>query len=164
MLSLMRKGIEKYKLIKNGDKIAVGISGGKDSLTLLKLLAEFRRFSPQKFELVAITVDLSFTGLSSIDTGIYIFKELLFKIFFSFTYFLIFILFLFYFLSCFDVPHKESRIWFLTKTSHQCGAIEGHHGPWEMRMLSVDHNCQGRPREKCRIWNNSWKKRSFQVE
>ena len=70
MLSLMRKGIEKYKLIKNGDKIAVGISGGKDSLTLLKLLAEFRRFSPQKFELVAITVDLSFTGQKQDFTAI----------------------------------------------------------------------------------------------
>ncbi|MBQ8196664.1 MAG: tRNA 2-thiocytidine(32) synthetase TtcA [Clostridia bacterium] len=61
MLSYMRRGISQYNLIKDGDKIAVGISGGKDSVTLLKLLAEYQRFSPEKFELVAITVDLNFT-------------------------------------------------------------------------------------------------------
>ena len=61
MLSLLRKGITKYKLIKDGDKIAVGVSGGKDSVTLLKLLAEYKRFSPEKFDLIAITVDLDFS-------------------------------------------------------------------------------------------------------
>lgn len=60
MLSLMRKGITKYQMIKDGDKIAVGVSGGKDSLTLLKLLAEYKKFSPEKFELIAITIDLTF--------------------------------------------------------------------------------------------------------
>ena len=62
MLSKLRRGISEYNLIADGDKIAVGISGGKDSVTLLKLLAEYRRFSPEKFDLIAITVDLQFDG------------------------------------------------------------------------------------------------------
>ena len=60
MLSIMRKGVTKYKMIADGDKIAVGISGGKDSVTLLKLLAEYRRFSPERYDLIAITIDLNF--------------------------------------------------------------------------------------------------------
>ncbi len=73
MLSVMRKGITKYNLIRDGDKIAVGVSGGKDSVTLLKLLAEYRRFSPEKFDLVAITVDLNFSSAPTDYTPI---KEL----------------------------------------------------------------------------------------
>ena len=49
LLSRLRKGITQYKMIKDGDKIAVGVSGGKDSLTLLKLLAEYQKFSPEKY-------------------------------------------------------------------------------------------------------------------
>jgi len=63
LLSKMRKCVEQYSLIEENDKIAVGLSGGKDSLVLLTLLAKFRMFSPKKFELIAITVDL-FNGKS----------------------------------------------------------------------------------------------------
>lgn len=64
LLSKFRKCIEQYGLIDDGDKIAVGLSGGKDSLVLLTLLASFRRFSPKKFDLVALSVDL-FDGKSN---------------------------------------------------------------------------------------------------
>lgn len=50
-------------MIEDDDKIAVGISGGKDSLTLLYALSGLRRFYPKKFELVAVTVDLGFQNL-----------------------------------------------------------------------------------------------------
>lgn len=62
MLTQFRRAISDYKMIRDGDKIAVGLSGGKDSVTLLKLLAEYRRFAPEKFDLLAITVDLRFDG------------------------------------------------------------------------------------------------------
>ena len=49
-------------MIEPGDRIAVGVSGGKDSLTLLFALAEMRRFYPVPYDLIAITVDLGFPG------------------------------------------------------------------------------------------------------
>lgn len=70
MLSVMRKCITKYKMIKDNDKIAVGVSGGKDSVTLLKLLGEYKRFSPERFELSAISIDLKFNNLSTDFTPI----------------------------------------------------------------------------------------------
>lgn len=60
ILSRMRKAIEDYHMISDGDKVAVGVSGGKDSQLLLIALKELRRFLPQKFDLVAITIDLGF--------------------------------------------------------------------------------------------------------
>lgn len=60
LLSLTRKAVDDYEMIRDGDKIAVGISGGKDSLTLLKALAELRRFYPHKYELTAISVNLGY--------------------------------------------------------------------------------------------------------
>lgn len=64
VLSLVRKALDDYEMINDGDKIAVGVSGGKDSLTLLSALAHLRRFYPKKFELYAITVDLGFGNLN----------------------------------------------------------------------------------------------------
>lgn len=58
VLSSMRKAIQKYNLIENGDKIAVGVSGGKDSLVLLKALKDFQRFNLFNYEIVAVTIDI----------------------------------------------------------------------------------------------------------
>ena len=60
ILSYTRRGVDDYNMIKEGDKIAVGVSAGKDSLTLLCAMAYLRRFYPNKFELIAITVDMGF--------------------------------------------------------------------------------------------------------
>lgn len=62
LMSLTRKAVDDYHMIEEGDKIAVGISGGKDSLALLYSLAGLRRFYPKKFTLEAVTVDLGFEG------------------------------------------------------------------------------------------------------
>lgn len=63
VLSLTRKAIDDFHMIEPGDKIAVGISGGKDSLTLLYALQGLRRFYPAPFELCAVTVDLGFDNM-----------------------------------------------------------------------------------------------------
>ena len=60
ILSFTRRAVDDYNMIENGDKIAVGISGGKDSMTLLLALSEMRRFYPKHYELCAITVDMGF--------------------------------------------------------------------------------------------------------
>lgn len=62
LLSYTRRAIDDYNMIEEGDKIAVGISGGKDSLTLLYALHGLRRFYPQKFDIHAVTVDLGYEG------------------------------------------------------------------------------------------------------
>ena len=58
LMGLVRRCAEDYQMIETGDRIAVGVSGGKDSLTLLALLAGLRPYYPQRFELEAITVDM----------------------------------------------------------------------------------------------------------
>ncbi|MBQ9946621.1 MAG: adenine nucleotide alpha hydrolase family protein [Clostridia bacterium] len=62
LMSRMRAAMEKYNMIEDGDIIAVGVSGGKDSLALLYALAEMRRFYPKKYNVKAITADMGFFG------------------------------------------------------------------------------------------------------
>ena len=63
VLSFVRRALDDYLMIEDGDKIAVGVSAGKDSLTLLCAMAEIRRFYPKKFDILAITVDMGFEGM-----------------------------------------------------------------------------------------------------
>ena len=58
ILSFTRRALDDYEMIRPGDRIAVGVSAGKDSLTLLCAMAELRRFYPIPFELMAVTIDM----------------------------------------------------------------------------------------------------------
>ena len=62
ILGPMRAAVEKYHMIGEGDRIAVGVSGGKDSLVLLCALAALREFHPSRFEVAALTADPQFHG------------------------------------------------------------------------------------------------------
>ncbi|MBQ7163777.1 MAG: tRNA lysidine(34) synthetase TilS [Clostridia bacterium] len=64
LLSPARRAVEDYNMIEEGDSIAVGLSGGKDSVTLLYILAGLKRFYPKRFDLAAITIDM---GLKDAD-------------------------------------------------------------------------------------------------
>ncbi|MBP3284633.1 MAG: tRNA 2-thiocytidine(32) synthetase TtcA [Clostridia bacterium] len=66
ILGYIRKAVNDFGMIEDGDKIAVGLSGGKDSILLLLSLARMRTFYPKKFELIAITLDM---GLQGFDTS-----------------------------------------------------------------------------------------------
>lgn len=67
LMSYMRKAIDTYNMIEEGDKIAVGISGGKDSLTLLLGMKGLQRFYPKKFDLIAISVDIGIPGFDTTE-------------------------------------------------------------------------------------------------
>lgn len=63
LLSLTRQAVDAYHMIDANDHIAIGLSGGKDSLALLYALANLKRFYPNQFKLSAITVDLGFGNM-----------------------------------------------------------------------------------------------------
>ena len=62
ILAYMRKAIDNYNMIEEGDKIAIGLSGGKDSITMLMGFKNLQRFYPKKFEILAITINPGFEG------------------------------------------------------------------------------------------------------
>ena len=62
ILGYIRRACQEFDLIEDGDRIAVGVSGGKDSLVLLAGLAKMRRFYEKKYEVTAITLDPRFGG------------------------------------------------------------------------------------------------------
>lgn len=62
IVSRVRKAIEDYDMISDGDVVAVGVSGGKDSLVLLGALANLSRFYPKKFEVKALTLDMGYNS------------------------------------------------------------------------------------------------------
>ncbi len=62
MQSAVRRALTDFNMIEDGDVIAVGVSGGKDSMALLRVLAAMRVYLPQKFEIKALMLDLGFNG------------------------------------------------------------------------------------------------------
>ena len=67
ILGYMRKAIEEYNLIEDGDKIAVALSGGKDSTTLLLGLKNLQRFYPKKFDIIGVTINPGFEEFDTSD-------------------------------------------------------------------------------------------------
>lgn len=92
ILSFVRRAVDDYHMIEDGDRIAVGVSAGKDSLTLLAALSELRRFYPHPFELEAITIDMGFPNTDfspvrrfceSLDVPYHVFPSEIYQIIFE---------------------------------------------------------------------------------
>jgi len=64
ILGQVRKAIQDFNMIQEGDRVAVGVSGGKDSITLLLALSKLRSFYPKKFDIEAVTIDAGIEGMS----------------------------------------------------------------------------------------------------
>lgn len=63
ILSYTRRAVDDYEMIKTGDKIAVGVSGGKDSITLMLAMKALQRFYPNRFEMCAISLTMGYDGV-----------------------------------------------------------------------------------------------------
>ncbi len=68
VLGNVRRTIQENNLIVDGDRVAVGVSGGKDSMALIYILKAFQRFSPMKYDLCAATIDLGFNNFDILKT------------------------------------------------------------------------------------------------
>lgn len=64
LLSKIRRAVDDYNMINDGDKIAVGVSGGKDSLTLLCALSNLKKFYPKNFEIIGVSLDMGYPNVS----------------------------------------------------------------------------------------------------
>ena len=65
VLGCLRRACDEFTMIEDGDRIAVGLSGGKDSILLLYALSLYRQYRKLRYELVGITVDLGFQGFET---------------------------------------------------------------------------------------------------
>jgi tRNA(Ile)-lysidine synthase TilS/MesJ len=65
ILSYVRRAVDDFNMIRSGDEIAVGLSGGKDSITTLLALSNLKRFYPKSFKLIAITLDMGIEGFNT---------------------------------------------------------------------------------------------------
>lgn len=69
LLSRVRSCVDSYSMIEDGDRIAVGVSGGKDSLALLCVLSELRKFYPEKYDLCALMLDMGFDASETVGAA-----------------------------------------------------------------------------------------------